>query len=159
KRDAVEPAAQVADIRRIRIGQLELATPGSRALHEELHGRVGARARGRQNGVFRRACERRQTMYVLAFDTQQLSARGQDMQLWRLLKKPFGQRRRRFDDMLTAVQNQQHSPVAQECRQAARGIVRSSRQSKRRCGDAGYESGVADLAEAEKVDLTGKFRE
>ncbi|MGY4296767.1 hypothetical protein ACVWXN_004862 [Bradyrhizobium sp. i1.4.4] len=115
ERDAIEPTADVADVRRVRIRQSEPTSSCGRAFHEELYGGVGNRALGRQNGVFRRACQRREAICVLAFDPQQLPARGHDVQLRCLLVEPFGQRRRGVDDMLAAIQNEQHPPVAQEC--------------------------------------------
>ncbi|WP_247445737.1 hypothetical protein [Bradyrhizobium sp. 197] len=130
ERDAVEPAAKVADIRGIRIRQRELAASRSRALDEEFHGSIGEGVRGRQNGPLRRARQRRETVCEFAFDAQQLPARGQDVQLRRCLVEPLGKRRRCLDDGLAAIQNEQHAPVAQECREVARGIIRSDQQSK-----------------------------
>src|SRR3954454_3171480 len=98
-------------------------------------------------------------MNVLAFDAKQLATSGQDVQLRSFPVKPLRQRGRHLDDVLAAIEDQQHPLVSQECHEAVRWVARWSWQSKRRCDNAGYERRVADRAEIDETHLAGELRQ
>ena len=79
ERDAVQPAADLGDERRIGIAQLEAVEDRRRALDEQLHRREAERLGGGEPGRRRRDRQRRQAMHPLALGPQRLAAGRQDV--------------------------------------------------------------------------------
>src|SRR6202048_4934841 len=114
KGNSVESAADAADERRVGIIQLETTAVRSSALNKQLHGRKGERAGSRQRFIIRWEGQRGYSMDRLPLNLQRFPARRQDMALWSLPEDALRQWRNRLDQMLTAIEHQQHAPVAQE---------------------------------------------
>src|SRR5229473_3773901 len=114
KGNSVELAADHADDRRFGVIQLKTAALRSSALNKQLHGRKGERAGSRQRFIVRREGQWIQSMDLLALNLQRFPARRQDMDLWRLPENALRQWSDRLNQMLTAIEHQQHSSVAQE---------------------------------------------
>src|SRR6266436_871397 len=114
KGNSVESAADFANDRRVGIIQLETTAVRSSALNKQLYGRKGERPSGRQRFIIRGEGQRMQSMDLLAFNLQRFPTRRQDMDLWSLPEDALRQWSNRLDQMFTAIEHQQHSPVAQE---------------------------------------------
>src|ERR1700738_4460988 len=114
KGNSVEFAADFANDRRVGIIQLETTAVRSSALNKQLHGRKGERAGSRQRFIIGGEGQRVYSMDLLTFNLQRFPARRQDMDLWSLPEDALRQWRNRLDQMLTAIEHQQHAPVAQE---------------------------------------------
>src|ERR1700687_2347231 len=112
KGNSVESAADFANDRRVGIIQLETTAVRSSALNKQLHGRKGERAGSRQRFILRGKGQRMYSMDLLALDLQRFPARHQDMDLWSLPEDALRQWSNRLDQMLTAIEHQQHAPVA-----------------------------------------------
>jgi hypothetical protein len=59
--------------------------------------------------------------------------------------------------MLAAIEDQQHSPVAQETDQTAGWIAGPNGQPKRQSHRAGYEKRILDGAKVNETNATGKL--
>src|SRR6266481_4080047 len=114
KGNSVEFAADFANNRRVGVIQLETTSVGSSALNKQLYCRKGECARSRQRFIIRGEGQRIQSVDLLALDLQRLPACRQDMDLRSLPEDALRQRSDHLDQMLTAIEHQQHSPVAQE---------------------------------------------
>src|ERR1700682_4610915 len=112
--NSVESAADFANDRRVGIVQLETTAVRSSALNKQLHGRKGERAGSRQRFIIWGEGQRMYSMDLLIFNLQRFPARRQDMDLWSPPEDALRQWSNRVDQMLTAIEYQQHTPVAQE---------------------------------------------
>ena len=156
---AVELSAELADDRRIGVVQLETPSAGVYALDEKLNrGKIECLRRGKIC-IGGRATQRRQLMNMLSLDTQRLPAGRQDVNLWRSLEDTLGQRCHDFDDVLAAVEDQQHSLVA-KCRDdAGSGIAGLNQQPEPGSDRGGDEKRIVDRPEIEKMHGAGKLRQ
>src|SRR6267142_5494910 len=128
KGNSVKSAADFANDRRVGIIQLK-TTVRSGALNKQMYRRKGQRLSSRQRVIIRREGQRIQSMDLLAFDLQRFSARRQDMDLWSLPEDALRQWSDRLDQMLTAIEHQQHSSVAQESGLRSERIIKINRQA------------------------------
>src|SRR5258706_7355521 len=78
-------------------------------------------------------------MNLLALDLQRFPARRQDMDLRSRLEDALRQRSNRLDQMLAAVEHQQHAPVAQESGKRSSWIIEIDRQTHCRRDPVGNE--------------------
>src|SRR6267154_1438616 len=113
KGNSVEFAADLANNRRVGVIQPETTVRRS-ALDKQLHRRKGQRPGSRQRFIVRGERQWIQSMDLLALDLQRFPACRQDMDLWSLPEDALRQWSNRLDQMFTAIEHQQHSPVAQE---------------------------------------------
>src|SRR6266436_2253155 len=116
KGNSVESAADFANDRCVGVVQLKTAAVRGSELNKQLHGRKGKRAGSRQRFIIRREGQWIQSMNPLALNLQRFPARRQDMDLWRLPEDALRQWSDRLNQMLTAIEHQQHPSVAQETR-------------------------------------------
>jgi hypothetical protein len=91
-----------------------------------------------------------------------LNAKGfptgcQEMHLRRRRKDLLGKRRRTLDHMLAAIEDQQHTPIAQEADQTGSRIAGSNGQSKRQGHRARYERRIIDRAKVDEANATSKL--
>jgi hypothetical protein len=114
KGNSVESAADFANDRRVGIIQLETSAVRSSAFNKQLYGRKDQRLSGRQRFIIRGEGQRMYSMDLLTFNLQRFPARRQDMDLRSRLEDALRQWSNRLDQMLTAIEHQQHSPVPQE---------------------------------------------
>src|SRR5260370_32504078 len=114
KRNSIESAADFANDRRVGIIQLETTAARSSAFNEQLRGRKGQRLSGSQRFIIKGEGQRMDSIDLLTFNLQRFAARRQNMDLWRLPEGALRQWSDHLDQMLTAIEHQQHPPVAQE---------------------------------------------
>ena len=124
ERNAVEPAADVDDQRRVGVAHLKpvVARPG--ALDEELHRRVSHCLGRREPGGGRRQVERTETEYPFARRAKRLPAGREHMHASGAAEDAFGQTRRGFDHVLAIVEDDQHVLAGKEGDQAGKRILR-----------------------------------
>ena len=83
--------------------------------------------RRRKARVVRRTGQRIQSVDMLAFDPKRFATGRQNMDLRRCIDDARRQWRHRFDEMLTGIEDQENSLVAQVSDQIGRRIVRLNR--------------------------------
>jgi len=99
----VEPPANLADQRGVRIGQREVLDDRIDALDEQLHGRKGSRLGGRQAGRRLRAGECSETIRAFTRYPERLPAGREDADARRSPENRRRQPRCRVNDMLASV--------------------------------------------------------
>src|SRR6266478_5677050 len=114
KSNSVESAADFGNDRRVGIIQLETRAVRISALNKQLHSRKGERTGHRQRCIIRGEGQRMYSMDPLTLNLQRFPARRQDMDFWSFPEDALRQWSNRLDQMFTAIEHQQHSPVAQE---------------------------------------------
>src|ERR1700730_8643410 len=152
KGNSVESAADFANDRRVGIMQLETTAVRSSALNKHVHGRKGERAGSRQWSIIRGKGQRMQSMDLLAFDLQRFPAGRQDMDLWSLPEDALRKRSNRLDQMLTTIEHQQDSPVAQESGERSNRIIEISGQAHGRRDHVGDKRRSAQRAKVDVMD-------
>ena len=153
ERDAVQPPADLGDERRVLLAEFEFAQALGNAFHEELACRIGKDIGDAEPVALRRTIQRKQPVDALAFGTKGLAAGGENMQLGRLVNDALGQRRELVDDVLAAVEDQQHPPAAQERQQARHRVFGIDGQAERGGDGAGNEPGIRQRAEIDEAHL------
>src|SRR5216684_1076558 len=129
KGNSVESAADFANDRRVGIIQLETRAVRISALNKQLHGRKGERAGHRQRCIIRGEGQRMYSMDPLTLNLQRFPARRQDMDFWSFPEDALRQWSNRLDQMLTAIEHQQHSPIEQESGQRSKRIIEIAQQA------------------------------
>ena len=94
---------------------------------------------------------------MFALNAQGFPTGCQDMHLRRRRKDPLRKCRRTLDHMLTAIEDQQHSPIAQETDQTAGWIAGPDGQPKRQRHRAGYEQRIIDGAKVDEASTASKL--
>src|SRR5258707_2235715 len=89
-------------------------------------------------------------MDLLALDLERLPARRQDMDIWSLSEDAFRQWRNRLDQMLAAIEHQQHAPVPMESGQRTTRIIEIAGQAHGR-GD--HMGDIRPSSQWSKVDV------
>src|SRR3954452_11852123 len=82
KRHSVEPATHVRDNRCFVIAEMQLCSARPRPLDEELDGWECPGGFGGQSHTLRRICQRVQSVDVLAFGLERLTAGRKDVDVW-----------------------------------------------------------------------------
>jgi hypothetical protein len=118
QRQAIEPPANLADKRGVRIGQREVLDDRVDTLDEQLHSRESSRLSGRQSGRWRRAGERPETILAFARYPERLPAGREDADARRPPENRRCQPHCRVNDILASVEQQQH-PLVSEVRDHA----------------------------------------
>ena len=103
-----------------------------------------------------RAVQRKQPEDAFAFGAEGLTACCEDLKFGQFSNEAFGQRRQRIQQMFAAVENQEQAPAAQGGQQTGQGILRTDRQSERRCNGARCKLGIPECAEIDKENLPGQ---
>ena len=90
-------------------------------------------------------------MDPLTLDTQRFPAGYQNMDLRSITEDVFGQYSQGLDEVLTAVENKQHSLVFEEGEKTGNGIIGMNRKSEcqRKC--ARNEASIVERAEVEEI--------
>src|ERR1700756_3066472 len=132
--DAIQSAADFGDDRRVLIVQFEWVAAGGNLFDEELHRWEAQRLRcGQRHRIARRTLEWRQMMNPLALRTQRLPAGDQNMNLRCVAEYVLCQRGHGLDDVLAAIEHQQHTSLAKECQDDREGILRNYGEPEVRC--------------------------
>ena len=95
-------------------------------------------------------------MYPLALDTQRFPAGYQNMDLRSFTENAFGQYSQGLNDVLTTVENKQHSLVFEESEKAGNGIVGMNRKSECQRECARNEASIVERAEVEEMNRAVK---
>ena len=154
QRDAVDLAADVGDGPCFGVAEHRAVTAGRDALDEELGGRIVEQLPGADGQPFRRRIERAQRIDVLALGAQRFAAGRQDADLRRFPDDGLRQRRQQVDDMLAAVEDQQHLAIVEMVDDAGREVVRLHHQSQRRSryfGDVVVRAAQSEVEKAHAV--------
>ena len=108
----VEPPADLRDIRRAPLRQLEGWVDGAQTGHEQANGVVGGELLERRRRAAARRLQRWDRVLVLPAETQRRAARGEHGQSWSLGEQLRYERRPR-EHVLEVVEQQQDASVAQ----------------------------------------------
>ena len=108
QRNAVEPAADFGDRRRVVRADGELGRDLARTVDEEAHRLVGQQRLRVVRDTLRRDRQRTHRDHPLSRQAEPLAARRQHAQRRRGRQQPLGQRRGRGEDVLAVVEHQQH---------------------------------------------------
>src|ERR1700704_2182490 len=98
-------------------------------------------------------------MDSFTLDSQRFPARCQNMDLRSFVENAFGQYSQAINDVLTAIENKQHSLVLEESKKAGNGIVGMNGKSERRGECDRNEASVLEGSEVEEVNRAVKSRE
>src|SRR6202048_1377335 len=97
-------------------------------------------------------------MDLLTFDLQRFPACRQYMDLWGHPEDALRQRSNRLDQMLTTIEHQQHSPVAQESGERSKRIIEIARQAHGRRDHVGDKRRSAQRAKVDVMDCSVEGR-
>jgi hypothetical protein len=158
ERDAIEAPAQAGDDRSFPITELQRAAARFDLFDEQLHGwEAQCPHRGQRYGIPRRTFERRQMMDPFALGPQRLPARDQNVDLRGVTEQFLRQCSHRFDEVLAAVEQQQHAPLAQQCEDSWNRILRNDGEPKLGGERSRHQLLILDGREVKEMDVPGEL--
>jgi len=155
KRDPVQPAADIHDDPCIRVGQFESIQTLGRAFDKELNRWIGDCLLCRKAGGDGWNAQWAQSLYALALGAQRFATGRQDVDARRASEHLFCQGGGRIDDMLAAIEYEQHLLVAKQCNQSRNRTVGADCRSEHESEGARHEQGVGQGREIDETDTVG----
>ena len=149
QRNTVEPATNLQDRRHVGLAHNELIHRRGGAFVEQLYSRVAQCLGGEVNRI-RWKFERCQAMQRFTLCSQGLAAGSQNTNARPGLEQRLGERRRRADDVLAAVQHQQGGLVAQPRGQRPHVVAARRMDPQRSAKDTWDELGIGQGGQSDK---------
>jgi hypothetical protein len=156
--NAVEPAANIGNDRRVGVGQLKSVKHRGSPFDKELDGRKSQGFLGFEPDRRRWNAERQQAIKPFAGRAQRLPAGGQNVHAGRCLPYALDQIGNGVHNVLAAVKHQEHFLVGQESDQRCQGVFGMRRQAQYSRDHAGDKARIGERGQIDKGDLIAVVR-